>query len=88
MRSMLVALTLAYGLLGMADLALASVYGSGHIYVPGQIRDGIYIRPHFVAAPAPKPVWPAKPGALGPDAKQPPLDLAPGKARDGLGQPL
>ena len=52
MRSMLVALTLAYGLLGMADFAFASVYGSGHIYVPGQIRDGIYIRPHFVAAPA------------------------------------
>jgi hypothetical protein len=81
MRSMLVALTLAYGLLGMADLALASVYGSGHIYVPGQIRDGIYIRPHFVAAPAER-------AAPGPALKQPPvLDLAPGKKLDALGQP-
>ena len=81
MRSMLVALTLAYGLLGMADLAFASFFGSGHIYVPGQIRDGIYIRPHFVAAPAERP-------APGPVQKQPPvLDLAPGKKLDPRGQP-
>jgi hypothetical protein len=80
MRSMFVALTLAYGLIGMADFALASVYGPGRIYVPGHIRDGIYIRPHFISAPA-------EPGALGPDAKQPLLDLAPGKKRDALGQP-
>jgi hypothetical protein len=73
---------LAYGLLGTAELALASVYGSGRIYVPGQIRDGIYIRPHFIAAPAERP-------APGPALKQPPVpDLAPGKKLDAPGQPL
>jgi hypothetical protein len=79
---MLVALTLAVGLLGMAELALASVYGSGRIYVPGQIRDGIYIRPHFISAPAER-------AASAPALKQPPvLDLAPGKQLDAPGQPL
>jgi len=80
MRSMFVALALAFGLIGMADFALASVYG--RIYVPGHIRDGIYVRPHFVSAPAPEyGVWPAEPGATAPGAApQPPLlDAAPVK---------
>jgi hypothetical protein len=29
----------------VADIARAS------IYVPGQLRDGIYVRPHFLASP-------------------------------------
>ena len=67
MRPMLAVLTLAYGLVGLTDLALASVYGHGRIYVPGHIRDGIYIRPHFVSTPKlDYRVWPAEPGAIEP----------------------
>jgi hypothetical protein len=86
---MLAALTLAYGLIGLADLALATVYGPGRIYVPGHIRDGVYIRPHFVSTPKLKyGVWPAEPGAVDPKSPQPsPLDLAPGTGRSKLGEP-
>lgn len=90
MRPMLAALVLAYGLIGMADLALASVYGPSRIYVPGHIRDGIYIRPHFVSTPKlDYGVWPAEPGVMEPKPgpQHPPLDLAPDKDRDKLGEP-
>jgi hypothetical protein len=88
MRSVVAALLLAYGLLGAADLAFATIYGPGRIYVPGQIRDGVYIRPHFVSAPAPKPLgaWPAEPGTVEP--KPAPLPgLAPSPARGKLDDP-
>lgn len=89
MRPMLAALMLAYGLIGMADVALATVYAPGRIYVPGHIRDGVYIRPHFVSTPKLKyGVWPADPGALAPKLPQPPtLDLAPGIDRNQPGEP-
>jgi hypothetical protein len=88
MRSRLAALTLAYGLIGMADLAFASVYGPGRIYVPGHIRDGFYIRPHFVSTPKPEyGVWPAEPGAVEPKLQPPTLDLAPATDQDKLGEP-
>lgn len=58
MRSSLVALTLAFGIIGSAEAALSS------IYVPGEIREGIYIRPHFVAAPNKKfESWSTDPSA-------------------------
>ncbi len=41
----LVALMLALGMVGAAGTASATVY------VPGYIRDGFYVRPHFVSAP-------------------------------------
>jgi hypothetical protein len=87
---MLAALVLAYGLVGMADLALATVYAPGRIYVPGHIRDGVYIRPHFVSTPKPEyGVWPAERGVIehGPVPQRPPLDLAPDKDRSKLGEP-
>ena len=43
MRPQLAGLALVLGVIGLADL--------GSVYVPGQIRDGFYIRPHFVSAP-------------------------------------
>ena len=45
MRQMLAGFTLAFVMLATAHGVWAS------IYVPGQIRNGIYIRPHFVSAP-------------------------------------
>ena len=90
MRPMLAALMLAYGLIGMADLALATVYAPGRIYVPGHIRDGIYIRPHFASTPKlDYGVWPAERGVFGPepDPQRPPLDLAPDKDGSKLGEP-
>jgi hypothetical protein len=41
----LLALMLALGVVATAGTASATVY------VPGHIRDGFYIRPHFVSAP-------------------------------------
>ena len=89
MRTMLAALMLAFGLIGMADVALATVYAPGRIYVPGQIRDGVYIRPHFVSTPAQKyGVWPAERPIIAPDTGKPPL-LGPPPAPDSsrLGEP-
>jgi hypothetical protein len=43
--SRLVALTLALGMIAAAGSASAAVY------VPGHIRDGIYMRPHFLDGP-------------------------------------
>jgi hypothetical protein len=75
---------MAYGVIGMADMALASVY------VPGHIRDGIYIRPHFVSAPNVKyGIWPDDRPAIRPpsDQQAPPLlDLPPAPDRDKLGE--
>ena len=45
MQPMLAGFTLAFVMLATAHGVWAS------IYVPGHIRDGIYIRPHFVSAP-------------------------------------
>jgi hypothetical protein len=45
MRPLLTGFTMVFGVIGMGDLAL------GPVYVPGKIRDGFYIRPHFVSAP-------------------------------------
>lgn len=45
MRPMVAGFTLAFVMLATAHGVWAS------IYVPGQIRNGIYIRPHFVSAP-------------------------------------
>jgi hypothetical protein len=88
MRPMLAALTLAYGLIGMADLAFASVYGPGRIYVPGHIRDGFYIRPHFVSTPKLEyRVWPAEPGGVDPRLQRPLLEPAPATDQDKLGEP-
>ena len=89
MRPMLAGLILVCGLTGMADLALASVYGPGRAYVPGHIRDGVYIRPHFVSTPKLDPkLWPTDPGPIDakPEALPPLLDLTP-PASDGLGKP-
>jgi hypothetical protein len=44
--SRLIALTFAWGLMAGAGTASAAVY------VPGQYRDGIYTRPHFLDSPA------------------------------------
>ena len=88
MRPMLAALMLAYGLIGMADLALASVYGPSRIYVPGRIQDGIYIRPHFVSTPKlDYGVWPADRPTIEPKLQPPAPELAPDKDRDKLGEP-
>jgi hypothetical protein len=90
MRPKLAALMLAYGLIGMADLAFASVYGPGRLYVPGHIRDGIYIRPHFVSTPKlDYGVWPAERSLIEPEPNPqlPPLDLAPDKDPSKLGEP-
>ena len=46
----LVALALAFGVVAVASPAAATVY------VPGQYKDGIYIRPHFLDAPGEAPV--------------------------------
>ena len=43
MRPQLAGLVAVLGVIGLADLA--------SVYVPGQILDGVYIRPHFVSAP-------------------------------------
>jgi hypothetical protein len=90
MRHILAALMLAYGLIAMADLALATVYAPGRIYVPGHIRDGVYIRPHFVSTPSPKDgVWPTERPIIAPGIEgQPPL-LGPPPAPDPgkLGEP-
>jgi len=88
MRPKLAALMLAYGLIGMADLAFASVYGAGRLYVPGHIRDGIYIRPHFVSTPKlDYGVWPAEPGAVEPKPEQPVPDFVPSPDNSKLGEP-
>jgi hypothetical protein len=86
---MLAALLMAYGLLGTAEVAFATIYAPGRIYVPGHIRDGVYIRPHFVAAPKPAHgIWPAEPRAIEPKSAPPPLlQLAPGTARSKFGDP-
>jgi hypothetical protein len=85
MRPVFAALALAFGLIGAADFAFAS------IYVPGHIRDGFYIRPHFVSAPKLEyRAWPPERRAVEPEAKPqgpPLLDLAPTTDRDKLGQP-
>jgi hypothetical protein len=85
MRRMLAALMLTFGVIGMADVALASVY------VPGHIRDGIYIRPHFVAAPNVKyGIWPDESVGAQPSSdrqRAPLLDPAPSLDRDKLGEP-
>jgi hypothetical protein len=83
MRPKFAALMLAFGVIGMADFAF------GSIYVPGQIRDGIYIRPHFVSAPKlDYRAWPAEPGVIAPKPQQPPLlDLLPHKKPARLGEP-
>ncbi|MGH6921270.1 MAG: hypothetical protein ACREJ0_26640 [Geminicoccaceae bacterium] len=83
MRPMFAALMFAYGVIGIADLGLAS------IYVPGHIRDGIYIRPHFVSAPKRDyRAWPAERGVIEPKPHQQPplLDLAPSTDRTKLGE--
>ena len=86
MRPMLPALMLLLGLMAAADLALASVYGP--IYVPGHIRDGFYIRPHFVSTPKLEyGVWPAEPGGVDPKPQQPLLEPAPATDQDKLGEP-
>jgi len=41
MRCRLAASMLVLGIFGLADL--------GSIYVPGQLVNGVYVRPHFVA---------------------------------------
>lgn len=88
MRPVLAALALAYGLIGMADLALASVYGPSRIYVPGHIQDGIYIRPHFVSAPKlGYRVWPADRPIFEPKLEPAVPAPMPDKARDKLGEP-
>jgi hypothetical protein len=88
MRPMLAALVLACGLIGMADVALASVYGPGRIYVPGQIRDGIYIRPHFASTPKlDYGGWPTDPGVVEPKLQSPVLEPAPATEEDKLGEP-
>jgi hypothetical protein len=75
MRPMLAVALLAYGLIGMVDAVFAS------IYVPGHIRDGIYVRPHFVSAPKlDYRAWPDEGPIIEPktEPQQPPvLDLAP-----------
>ena len=85
MRPMLAALVLAYGLIGMVDAVFAS------IYVPGHIRNGIYIRPHFVSAPKLEyGVWPDDRRVIQPESGQqrpPLLELAPTTDRDKLGEP-
>jgi hypothetical protein len=48
----LVALALGFGSIVAATSAMATVY------VPGQYKDGIYIRPHFLDAPDQAPVVP------------------------------
>jgi hypothetical protein len=45
MRPMFAGFTLALVMLATAHGVWAS------IYVPGHVRDGVYIRPHFVSAP-------------------------------------
>lgn len=42
-------LVVALVTIAVADIARAS------IYVPGQLRDGIYVRPHFLASPGETP---------------------------------
>lgn len=46
----LVALALVFGTIAVASPAAATVY------VPGQYKDGIYIRPHFLDGPGQAPV--------------------------------
>jgi hypothetical protein len=88
MRSMLATLALAYGLVGMAEFALATVYAPGRIYVPGHIRDGVYIRPHFVSTPKLEHgIGPVEPGALKPKPQMPLLQPAPLKDHGELGEP-
>ena len=55
----------------VADIARAS------IYVPGQLRDGIYVRPHFLASPN-EPPNPRFLVGTGRDGLAP--KVAPGKA--------
>ena len=77
MRPKLTGLVLAFGVLGLGDLALGSVY------VPGQIRDGFYIRPHFVSAPK-QGRWPKRSGE--PGAEAPPLLVPAPENPNPLGQ--
>ena len=37
---------------------VAAASASATVYVPGQYKDGIYIRPHFLDAPGQAPVGP------------------------------
>jgi hypothetical protein len=84
MRPMLAVVVLAYGLIGMVDAVFAS------IYVPGHIRDGIYVRPHFVSAPKlDYRAWPDEQPVIEREAEpqQPPLlDLAPPTDRPAVGE--
>jgi hypothetical protein len=82
MRLVLAALVFAFGAGGLAEAARAS------IYVPGHIRNGIYIRPHFVSAPRlDYRAWQEEPAAAAPETKQPPLlDLLPRPKPDPLGE--
>lgn len=87
MRPLLVALMVMAGLMATADLALASVYGPGRVYVPGHIRDGFYVRPHFVSTPKLHyGVWPAEP-RVEPKPQPPALEFAPPTDPDKLGEP-
>jgi hypothetical protein len=52
---------LALGVVGAAGTASATVY------VPGYIRDGVYVRPHFVSAPE-RPYRPKLPVVTDPSA--------------------
>lgn len=84
MRTMLAAFALAFGMITIADLTLAS------IYVPGQIRDGIYVRPHFIASPKSKfeDAWPTEGLVPTPEKGAPPvLDVIPPPRGKGLGEP-
>jgi len=78
MRPVLTGLTMVFGVIGLGDLAAL-----GPVYVPGQMRDGFYIRPHFVSAPEPGP-WPDSTGEF--DAEAPPLLVPAPPARNPLGE--
>lgn len=85
MRTMLAGFVLAFGMITIVDLAFAS------IYVPGQIRDGIYVRPHFIASPKSKleDAWPIPRLMPAPDARKaaPPVrGVAPSTRGGALGE--
>lgn len=87
MRPILAALMVIVGLTATAERAFASVYGPARVYVPGHIRDGFYIRPHFVSTPKLEyGVWPVEPH-IDPKPQPPALQFAPGADQDKLGDP-
>ncbi len=75
MRPVLTGLTMVFGVIGLGDLAPSP------LYVPGQLRDGFYIRPHFVSAPKPGP-WPGRVD----EAEAPPLLVPAPPAPNPLGE--